>query len=615
MSGGRVAHPLLISCANISMDFRNKASNHAFQLLALLPIPHYINQKRPIHSVLENRLIHECLDIVLAPLKKAAEIGSMLSDPVGSLRWCFTPLAAYIVDTPESALLACVGGKTSSVTTATYREFGDSFQHPPRLASGTLAKLYEIELSTDPWDLDAYWKAASTSRLNGVHRPFWRDWALAEPSTFLTPEPLHHWHKQFWDHDVKWCIHVIGAPELDFRFSLLQPHTGLRHFKAGISTLKQVSGRDHREIQKYIIPVIAGAVTPSFLIAIRSLLDFRYLAQSPVVTIDTLAKIQQALRTFHDHKQAIIDSGGRRGKNGVLEHWQIPKLEFLQSVVPNIVANGAAIQWSADTTEHAHIEVVKKPCRASNNHGYESQICRHLDRLDKLSRFDLSTSMAKARISLSSYPSSLDNNDSEEPFPHADDFKVNSAAELLQLIDPIGSFHGANTLVNPHMADYFHRATLIQQGLFVNASSPARTFHTSHNTVIHLSRDPSIRRQPVSTVASIFGLPDLRPALKDLITRYDTKAGQLTIGGRRIAPLDCPLPFSDLEIWNSARLQTKTFHEPHTILSSTMINAEPPSPEWPYGRYDSAIFNIDSTHSWPESKLQGKSPLLYLILD
>jgi Plavaka transposase len=43
MTGGRIAHPLLISLMNLFMDFRMKASNHAFLLLALLPVPKFIH--------------------------------------------------------------------------------------------------------------------------------------------------------------------------------------------------------------------------------------------------------------------------------------------------------------------------------------------------------------------------------------------------------------------------------------------------------------------------------------------------------------------------------------------------------------------------------------------
>jgi hypothetical protein len=50
----------------------------------------------------------------------------------------------------------------------------------------------------------------------------------------------------------------------------LQPHTGLRHFKDGISQLKQVTGHEHQNIQQYIIAIIAGAASQEFIITICS---------------------------------------------------------------------------------------------------------------------------------------------------------------------------------------------------------------------------------------------------------------------------------------------------------------------------------------------------------
>jgi hypothetical protein len=46
MTGGCVAYPLLISLANLFMDFWMKASNHAFLLLTLLPVPKFIHQDK-----------------------------------------------------------------------------------------------------------------------------------------------------------------------------------------------------------------------------------------------------------------------------------------------------------------------------------------------------------------------------------------------------------------------------------------------------------------------------------------------------------------------------------------------------------------------------------------
>ena len=118
-----------------------------------------------------------------------------MSDPLGCCWFCFTPLAAYIVDTSESTLITGIAGRTSSVTLASYKQLGDNFCHEPHTASTTLAQLHVVEEKADPWDLEAYFKAALEFHLNGVHQPFWVDWPMSDPSIFLTPEPLHHWHK------------------------------------------------------------------------------------------------------------------------------------------------------------------------------------------------------------------------------------------------------------------------------------------------------------------------------------------------------------------------------------------------------------------------------------
>jgi hypothetical protein len=84
-----------------------------------------------------------------------------------------------------------------------------------------------LEKVIDPWNLLKYIKAAKKLRLNRVHQPFWRDWVMADPSEFLTPEVLHHWHKMLSDHDKKWATLALGTSEIDFRYSILHPHTGM----------------------------------------------------------------------------------------------------------------------------------------------------------------------------------------------------------------------------------------------------------------------------------------------------------------------------------------------------------------------------------------------------
>lgn len=65
------------------MDFQMKSSNHTFILLALLPIVKFIHKSKKICGVLKNHLIHECIDFIIKPLKKAAEFKVMMSDSLG----------------------------------------------------------------------------------------------------------------------------------------------------------------------------------------------------------------------------------------------------------------------------------------------------------------------------------------------------------------------------------------------------------------------------------------------------------------------------------------------------------------------------------------------------
>lgn len=383
MTGDCVAHPLLISLANISTAIHMKASSHAFLLLALIPVCKFICPKKT-RGVFENRLLHHCLDIVTLPLKAAAVHGRMMIDPCRYSQWCFTPLAAYIADTPEALVIAGVGTKSSPVTMALYKQLGDSDQHEPHTGSTTLAQLAELHSRINPADIPAYHKEVKTFHLNGVDAPFWCDWKYAEPSEFLTCEPLHHWHKMFWDHDLRWCVHALGNAEINFCYSVLQPRVGIHHFKEGVANIKQATGREHREIQCSIVSVIAGATSKQFVIAICTLNNFRYLAQSTILDEGDIAKIRKALHIFHQNKQAILDAHARVGKgNKPIDHFRIPKLELLQAVVPGIWMTGAVFQWSANVTECSHIEVIKNPAAATNHCDYDPQICLHLTREEK----------------------------------------------------------------------------------------------------------------------------------------------------------------------------------------------------------------------------------------
>ncbi|KIK15956.1 hypothetical protein PISMIDRAFT_114217 [Pisolithus microcarpus 441] len=219
--GNCQAHPLLISLANISADVCRKGSTNSYLLLALLPVPRFVHPNKHLHGVLASRLLHQVISVIVKPLKMATEVGRMMSDPVGNLKHCFTPLVTYITDTPEQHIIACITDNASAVSMAVSKQFRDPLHCAARTASKTRQLLIAVKREMHARNLSSYFQACRKQQLNGVTSPFWLDWALAEPSSFLNLEVLHHFFKMFWDHDWKWCSRMLGADELDFWFSLL----------------------------------------------------------------------------------------------------------------------------------------------------------------------------------------------------------------------------------------------------------------------------------------------------------------------------------------------------------------------------------------------------------
>lgn len=341
-------------------------------LTALLPIPKFIHRNKCMHGVLEGRLIYQCLNIILLPLKQAVRLGVMLPDSIGDMWYCFTLLTSYICNYPEAVMVAGVRGKTSPLTMAMFKQFGDSYCHQPHSRQTTLAQLLVAKSKTNPMDIKVFFREAQHFRLNGVSDPFWMDYPLACPFFFLTPELLHYLHKEFWDHNARWCINLLGAPEINFRFLVLQPITRSCHYKGGIIKPKQVMGHLHCDVQHCIVGMISGPAPPRFVIAIRALMDFQYQVQAHHIDNHNINLISAVLSEFHMHKDIVLKLQARCGQEqNPINNWHIPKLELMQS----IKQTGVPQQWTTNITEHAHVTDIKVPARSSNNNNNKPQIC------------------------------------------------------------------------------------------------------------------------------------------------------------------------------------------------------------------------------------------------
>ncbi|KAG1718492.1 hypothetical protein EDB19DRAFT_1899235 [Suillus lakei] len=218
--------------------------------------------------------------------------------------------------------------------------------------------------------LREFQEEAKVHSLSGVHQPFWRNWPYADPSCFLAGEILHTCHKFFFGHPFKWCKESVGKDELD--------RVGTCHFSSGVCQMKQMTGREHWDLQRTLVPSITRVVPPQF-------------AQSPVYSDTSVDSMVTSLKEFHDHKQAILDAGARRGTKGTLENFIIPKLELLQSFAVFTKDTGALIQWTADITERLLITHCKLPFERTSRQSrtFTEQIVDILNHEESMRQFQL----------------------------------------------------------------------------------------------------------------------------------------------------------------------------------------------------------------------------------
>ncbi|KAF7324033.1 hypothetical protein MKEN_00625400 [Mycena kentingensis (nom. inval.)] len=150
----------------------------------------------------------------------------------------------------------------------------------------------------------------------------------------------------------------------------------------GISSLSRVTGREHDQISRFLLGIIIDIRLPNnmhsgrLLAAVRSILDFVYLAQYPMHTDETLELLNDALSSFHDNKSIFVDLGVRSTFN-------LPKLHSCTHYVPYIKLFGTTDNSNTEYTERLHIDLAKDAFRSTNFKDEFPQMTLWLERKEK----------------------------------------------------------------------------------------------------------------------------------------------------------------------------------------------------------------------------------------
>jgi hypothetical protein len=373
--GDKTAYPVYMTIGNISKDIRRQPSSRATILLGYIPVSKLksFQETDDIRKVAIYRVFHDCMRTILKPLIMAGKNGVKMTCADSVIRRIFPILAAYVADHPEQCLVACCMENRCPRCVVPRDERGEHKDYPLRDQAATMITLTRHGRGEDPYLFD-------DEGLRAIHHPFWADFPHTDIFACITPDILHQLHKGvFKDHLMKWCTSIASEDEVDARFKAMTDYHGLHHFKNGISSVSQWTGKEHKEMQRVIVTVLAGVVDSKVLAAVRGALDFIYYAQYQSHTDATLARMQDALNTFHANKDIFVDLDVRKDFN-------IPKLHSMQHYVSSIRSLGSADGFNTESPERLHIDYAKEAYRASNRVDYYPQMTKWLQRQEAIHR-------------------------------------------------------------------------------------------------------------------------------------------------------------------------------------------------------------------------------------
>ncbi|KAG8718406.1 hypothetical protein FRC09_012715 [Ceratobasidium sp. 395] len=403
-SGDVAVHAVYMTLANIDGSVRASTSEDAWVLVAYIPKSKFEKamsafRHRPkavrtkILGMLNRRLFHRCMTIITRPLRR--QNPHDVVDPEGYIRSVQYELAGYIADLEEQWLVAGLGGQTCPHCTRDSTHLGDHESGLPRTRDEFLEQLDNIkEVHEDTWgrppSLEEYMDLAGEKHFNGVDKPFWRFVPGLDIFRILSPDLLHGFHKFFHDHSYRFNRTGMGIDEYDARIRLQSHFSGDRSFLHGVSHISQMTGIEHRVLERTHLPIVAnapGVINEKVTRATRGIMECIYLAQLPVQSDRTLQAYEAAYEDFMANRQAWIDNGTRRGKKQVIPHFNIPKMHVIRHHTYHVRRKGCANNFTTETMEHLHVGL-KEAYRASNRREWKMQTVRWLNRRDMMRDFE-----------------------------------------------------------------------------------------------------------------------------------------------------------------------------------------------------------------------------------
>lgn len=376
---GKSAYPVYLTIGNIPKEIRRKPTRRAQILLAYIPttklgdITNNAGRRRAMAN-----LYHSCMRVILGPIITAGEIGIAMMSGDGVWRRCHPVLASFVGDYPEQVLVTCTYNNRCPKCLVPPDELGSHARFPTR----NYDQARDAYLLADG-DAHAFHLACRQAGQKPVFHPFWESLPLSNIFVSITPDVLHQLLQGVLKHLIAWLISAFGPAEIDARCRSLPPNHHISIFAKGISGLRRVTGKEHKNMCRILLglvmdlPVPDGHVSPRIIAVVRALLDFLYLAQFPTHSSSSIARLEDSISRFHNNKDIFIDLGIR-------EHFNLPKIHSLIHYGPSIRLFGTTDNYNTEQTERLHIDFTKDAYRATNRKDEYSQMTLWLERREKV---------------------------------------------------------------------------------------------------------------------------------------------------------------------------------------------------------------------------------------
>ncbi|KAG8731527.1 hypothetical protein FRC10_001655 [Ceratobasidium sp. 414] len=373
---GPKGHPIYLSLGNISKSIRRRPTKHAMILIGYIPVDSFEEVANDeTRKRYRGELLHRSLEKIFEPLKTASSDGILAWCADGNLRHVYPIIAAWLADWPEQNEVACTTQSGCPKCTQEWKGRG-------RLGPRAPLRDHDAVLEA----VHAYQRTKNPAVLQRFHlkpvKPFWADIPHVDIGSCLAPDQLHQLYKGLFEHARDWAEELLGTEEFNKRFKRMPAAQDLRHFKNGVTTVKNWAGRESRDMVRQLLSVVIDAQAPEdFVRMIRALLDFSYLAHGAQLTDVELTEMDRALLEFHSAKDVLVRM--KMVKNsGSFD--RIAKLHMLGHWIDDTHELGTPDGYSTETPEHLHIIYAKIPWRMSNRRNPFPQMFKFVQRLEAI---------------------------------------------------------------------------------------------------------------------------------------------------------------------------------------------------------------------------------------